>query len=184
MRGTRWPASRCLGFLRSTDARKLLSTVRIFPGLLTGYGPRDFRRNSDAKEFTLPWSIWRGSLLQQRSAQVVVEGQAPQEHGVPGHRAWNLFYEDARRAIHEAGFVEIVHADDLNGFREFEHNASVDSVMSEAKKCQTELHKWSKANQVSIDPAKEPVHIVFHAQPHGDSFKLLGVTWTCACGRR
>ena len=39
-------------------------------------------------------------------------------------------------------FVEIVYADDLNGFREFEHNVSVDSVMTEAKKCQTELHKW------------------------------------------
>ena len=25
----------------------------------------------------------------------------------------------------------------------------------EAKKCQTELHKWCKANQVWFDPAKE-----------------------------
>ena len=44
-----------------------------------------------------------------------------------------------------------------------------DSVMSKAKKCQTELHKWRKANQVSFDPAKESVHIVSRAQPHGDS---------------
>ena len=93
---------------------------------------------------------------------------------VLGPTLWNLFCEDAWRAIHEAGFVEIVYADDLNGFREFEH-----SVMSEAKKCQTELHKWSKANQVSFDPAKESVHIVSHAQPHGDSLKLLAVTFDC-----
>ena len=79
--------------------------------------------------------------------------------------------------IHAAGFVEIVYADDLNGFREFEHNASVDSVMTEAKRCQTELHKWCKANQVSFDPAKESVYIVSHAQTHGDSPKLLGVTF-------
>ena len=39
VRGTRWPTSQCLGFLRSTDARELLSFIR---------------RNSDAKEFTLP----------------------------------------------------------------------------------------------------------------------------------
>ena len=41
--------------------------------------------------------------------------------------------------------MEIVHADDLIVFREFDHNASVDSVMTEAKRCQTELHKWCKA---------------------------------------
>ena len=60
---------------------------------------------------------------------------------VLGPTLWNLFCEDAWRATHEAGFVAIVYADDLNGFRQFEHNASVDSVTSEAKKCQTELRK-------------------------------------------
>ena len=99
---------------------------------------------------------------------------APQEHGVPGH--------SSRRAIQEAGFVNIVHADDLNGFREFEHNASVDSVMTEAKRCQVELHKWGKAKQASFDPAMESVRIVSHAQPHGDSFKLLGVAFDCNLG--
>ena len=51
--------------------------------------------------------------------------------------------------------LSIVYADDLNGFEEIEHNASVDSVLADAKKCQIELHKWGKANQVSFDPAKE-----------------------------
>ena len=69
---------------------------------------------------------------------------------VLGPTLWNLFFEDARHAIQEAGFVEIVYADDLNGFREFEHNVSVDSVMTEAKKCPTELHKWGKANQILL----------------------------------
>ena len=53
----------------------------------------------------------------------------------------------------------------------------MDSVTTETKRCETELHKWGKANQVSFDSAKESVHIVSHAQPHGDSFKLLGVTF-------
>ena len=75
--------------------------------------------------------------------------------------------------------MEIVYADDLNEFREFGHNVSVDSAMTEATKCQAELHKWGKANQVSFDPAKESVHIVSHAQPHGDSFKLLGGAFDC-----
>ena len=78
----------------------------------------------------------------------------------------------ARRAIHETGFEEIVHAEDLNWFKEFAHNASVVSVLAEAKKCQTELHKWCIANQVSFDPAKESAHIMSHAQPYGDPFKI------------
>ena len=129
-----------------------------------------------------------GSWLQQRTAQVVAEGQRSDkmllrnmvfQGTVLGPTLWNLFHKDARRAFHEAGFVEIVYADDLNGFREFEHNASVDLVMPEAQKCQTELHKWGKANQVSFDPAKESVHIMSHAQPHGDSCELLGITFDC-----
>ena len=102
---------------------------------------------------------------------------------------WDLFHEGATRAVPEEGFVEVDHADNLNGFIEFEHDASFDSVMSVATKCQTELHQWGEANEVSFDPAKESVLVVSHAQPHGDSFKLLGVAsiessgWTCAWER-
>ena len=66
-----------------------------------------------------------------------------------------------------------------NGFKEFAHKASVVSVLAEAKKCQTEPHKVGRANQVSFDPAKESVHIVSHAQPYGDPFKLLGICFDC-----
>ena len=128
------------------------------------------------------------SWLQQRTAQVVVDGQRSAKmpfknmvfQGTAlGPTFWNLFYEDAPRAIREAGFVEIVYADDLTGFKEFEHNASVDSIMAQAKKCQSELHNWDRANHVTFDPAKEAAHIVSHAQPQGDSFKLLGVPFDC-----
>ena len=63
--------------------------------------------------------------------------------------------------------------------RSFEHNASVDSVMAEAKKCQSEPHNWGRANQVSFDPAKESAHIVSQAQSQGGAFKLLGVSFDC-----
>ena len=56
-------------------------------------------------------------------------------------------------------------------FKEFAHNASVVSVLGEAKKCQTEPRKWGRANQVSFDPVKESAHIVSHAQPYGDPSK-------------
>ena len=76
-------------------------------------------------------------------------------------------------------FEEIVYAEDLNGCKGFEHNASVDSVLTDVKKCQTEFHKWGRANQVSFDPAKESVHIVSHAQPYGNPFKLHGICFDC-----
>ena len=79
------------------------------------------------------------SWLQQRTAHVVVEGQFSDKMVLKNMVfLWNLFYEAARRAIHESGFEEIVYADDLNGFTEFAHNASVVSVLAEAKKCQSE----------------------------------------------
>ena len=122
------------------------------------------------------------SWLQQRTAHVVVEGHFSDkmvlknmvfQGTVLGPSLWNLFYEDARRAIQETSFEEIVYADDVNGFKEFEHNASVVSVLPDAKKCQTELHKWGRANHVSFDQAKESAHIVSLAQPHLDPLKLL-----------
>ena len=82
------------------------------------------------------------SWLQQRTAHVVVEGHFSDkmvlknmvfQGTVLGFSLWNLFYEDARRAIHETGFEEIAYADDLHGFKEFEHNASVVSVLRSVK---------------------------------------------------
>ena len=74
--------------------------------------------------------------MQQRTAHVVVEGQ----------------FSDKMVLVPSTRPV----LNDLNGFKEFAHNASVVSVLAEAKKCQTELHKWGRANQVSFDPAKKP----------------------------
>ena len=34
-------------------------------------------------------------------------------------------------------------------------------------------------SQLSFDPAKESVHVVSHAQPYGDPFKLLGICFDC-----
>ena len=81
---------------------------------------------------------------------------ASRKHGFPrlAPTLWNLFYEDAWRAIHEAGFVEIVNADDSNGFREFEHNASADSIIAEAKKCQSELHNVVERTRSRLTPRR------------------------------
>ena len=94
VRGTCWPTSRCLGFLRSTDARKLLSAVRMFRGRSTEFELSVYWRKLRCKgvhttkvraERLLQKLRCRGvhpafvdlagSWLQQRSDQMVVEGQ-------------------------------------------------------------------------------------------------------------
>jgi hypothetical protein len=38
---------------------------------------------------------------------------------VSGPMLWNLFFEDARHAINDCFFTEVVYADDLNAYRIF-----------------------------------------------------------------
>ena len=93
---------------------------------------------------------------------------------VVGPDLWNSFFEDARQAINECLFTEVVYVDDLNAFRVFGHDADESDVMESIDACQTELHTWGRANQVALDPAKESKHILSLTHPVGDAFKLLG----------
>ena len=124
------------------------------------------------------------SWLEDRLAQVVVNGTASADMPlcnmvfqgtVTGPILWNIFFEDARHAINETFFDEIVFADDLNSYCIFSsdtHNSVIDNAMTN---CQLELHKWGAANQVAFDPAKESKHILSLSEPQGCEFKLLGV---------
>jgi hypothetical protein len=94
-------------------------------------------------------------------------------YGVP--TLWNVFYEDARKAIQETFFTEVIFADDLNAYREFPESTPKDKILESLKKCQTELHDWGKANQVAFDPGKESFHIISKNETYGGNFKMLGV---------
>ena len=72
--------------------------------------------------------------LQNRVARVVVGGQRSDpmilqdmiyQGTVWGPWLWNIFYEDARLALHFASFLEVVFADDLNAFRPFTHRTKL-----------------------------------------------------------
>ena len=124
------------------------------------------------------------SWLQDRLAKVVVSGTASEgmtlrdmvfQGTVTGPKLWNLFFEDARHAINEYLFDEVVFADDLNAYSIYS-SATQNSVITDAlKKCQHELHKWGDANQVAFDAGKESHHILSLSEPQGSVFKLLGV---------
>jgi hypothetical protein len=126
------------------------------------------------------------SWLRSRKATVVVGGMMSDEFELSdavfqgtvwGPPLWNTFYEDARRAIQETFFEEIVFADDLNSFRMFPGTTPNDRIIRSMQGCQAELHSWGEANQVSFDPEKESFHILSNTEPFGEEFKLLGVSF-------
>ena len=128
------------------------------------------------------------SWLRKRRAHVVVGGEKSAEvtledmvyqGTVWGPPLWNVFYEDARNAIVECLFTEVVYADDLNAYREFASSTENHMIMTCMDSCQTELHCWGNANQVAFDPKKESKHILSLTDPAGGSFRLLGVDFDC-----
>jgi hypothetical protein len=129
------------------------------------------------------------SWLGQRRARVVVGGAFSDEvtlknmvfqGTVNGLMLWNLFYEDARQAINEWHFEEVVFADDLNAYRVFASTTDNCKIDQAITNCQQELHKWSRANQVCFDPAKESRHILSLTDPIGVNFRLLGIIFDSA----
>ena len=94
---------------------------------------------------------------------------------VTGPILWNLFFEDARHAINECLFEEVVFADDLNAYRVFPSSMNNSNIKKSLDGCQLELHKWGAANQVVFDSTKESKHVLSLSEPDGGDFKLLGV---------
>ena len=113
------------------------------------------------------------SWLRERKATVIVGG----EHSLAmllcdmvfqgtvwGPPLWNSFYEDARRPVREAGFTELVFADDLNAHKSFATTVANDQVLAEGLRCQEKLHTWGRANQVCFDSSKESFHVLARAK--------------------
>ena len=72
-------------------------------------------------------------------------------------------------------FRELVFADDLNAFKNFDKDVSDADMHEEMDECQQNLHAWGRANQVEFDPTKESSHILYRTNPDPNTFKLLGV---------
>ena len=125
------------------------------------------------------------SWLEDREARVIVEGQHSKpmplsnmvyQGTVWGPPLWNLHYADARHAVRQSGFDELVFADDLNAFKGFSKDVADEEIFNEMAVCQNNLHAWGRANQVEFDPGKESKHILaMQGRGSGECFKLLGV---------
>lgn len=99
------------------------------------------------------------SWQRKRKAKVIVGGESSEEFTLEnmvfqgivfGPDLWNLFYEDARRAIQET----------LKAYKCMPATLSNDKILENLKSCQEELHSWGKANQVVFDAGKESMHIL------------------------
>ncbi len=99
---------------------------------------------------------------------------------VTGQMLWNSFFEDARHAINECFFEEIVHADDLSAYWIFEAETPHIIAKTCLHTCQQGLHKWGAANQVASDAGKESQHVLSLSDPFGEEFKMLGVIFDTA----
>ena len=128
------------------------------------------------------------SWLRDRRSNVIVEGTNSDQRPlrdmvfqgtVLGPPLWNLFFADARLAIEDAGFEEIVYADDLNAFKEVDKETSNVDARAMSEECQKLLHEWGDANSVSFDPGKESIHVLGRHDPDGEDFKILGVKFDC-----
>jgi hypothetical protein len=128
------------------------------------------------------------SWLEPRSASVVVGGTKSEpfrihnmvyQGTVLGPQLWNLFFEDAYKAIREFMFEEIVFADDLNAYKIVPASTPIENATAAMDTVQGELHRWGAANQVSFDPVKESKHILSRSDPFGTDFKLLGIIFDC-----
>ena len=133
------------------------------------------------------------SWLYERKARVAVGGKFSRDMKISnmvyqgtvlGPPLWNVYYADAAQAVNIHGFLEIVFADDLNCFKDFDSDTPNLELHEEMHSCQRELHKWGKANQVSFDPTKESKHILALHGGEGDNFRLLGAPFDHALSMR
>ena len=82
---------------------------------------------------------------------------------VLGPMLWNIFFADARVAVNKHSFTEIVFADNLNCFRQFDQGAPDEVVMNELRECQRALHEWGSANSVTSSPLRKDFTFSTHS---------------------
>ena len=126
------------------------------------------------------------SWLRARKANIILSGTKSDEifmenmvfqGTVLGPLLWNIFFEGAGKVIRDNGFLDIIFADDLNGMRSFPSHYCNAYLLNELKSMQKKLHLWGEAHRVTFDAAKESFHIMSRSKPHGDNFRLLGITF-------
>ena len=90
---------------------------------------------------------------------------------------WDVHFEDVHVPIRNAGYKELLFADDLNSYKGYDGDVSNSVIRRKSKQCQANVHAWGAAKQISFEPSKESMSIISNHEPEGPSFKLMGITF-------
>ena len=77
-----------------------------------------------------------------------------------GPTLWNAFVGDASLVFVSAVFYIVIYADDLNAFKGYHRRTANIVSFDDLRSRQGELHKWGRANQVTVDAGEEHFFIL------------------------
>ena len=83
--------------------------------------------------------------------------------------------EDITPVVARSTFEDAKYADDLTAYKKFPDYFQTEDILDEMKTCQSNCHTWGDTFQVQFEPTKEHLVILHRQEPHGDTFKLLGI---------
>ena len=63
----------------------------------------------------------------------------------------------------------------IAAFKTFPRIWSNDAILNQLRKCQRSLHKWGRANNITVDAGKEEFMIISTVEPLGGHIKMLGI---------
>ena len=86
----------------------------------------------------LPGVIWRVVVAGAASVGEVLKDQVYQGT-VLGPWLWSILFGDCRRALAARGHVDVVYADDLNGFKLFNNDLSNNIIHNKLEQYQQDL---------------------------------------------
>ena len=128
------------------------------------------------------------SWLRTRPANLIVSGDKSEtidlanmvfQGTVWGCIFWNVFFHDSKHAVRKSGCKEIVYADDLNAYKEYDRSVQNEDIIIDLEICQKDVHLWGAANQVVFDSGKEGMFVLSHENPSPGTFHVLGVEFDC-----
>ena len=122
------------------------------------------------------------SWLSDRTACVALRGKLSKDTNmhnmvyqgiVLSQQLWTICDADTAFAVNLVGFLEIIFADDLNCYKDFGIHIPNPSLNAEMRRCQGELHKWGRANQINLDPTNKSQHILRLNAGEGQNCRFL-----------
>ena len=129
------------------------------------------------------------SFLDQRTAQVVVEGSFSAsfplvnqvfQGTVLGPPLWNCFFSGIVESCMPTRSTGKAFADDFNCFKCFDRAASHSAIMRQLHHCRDDVHEWGRRHRICFDSTKEGFCIIHPRSGSGSTFRLLGLMIDCA----